>query len=385
MKRKLCLVLFVLFVSGGFISCATSVKKIQMIDALKAEKKFRLQADEMFVPEDTIKQKENDVPQDMSKIKIIYVNEIENPPPSKEYKVVKGDSLWAIARNNYGKGKIFDFLAEFNGIEAPYIIKENRGLKIPLNGEPHPRIVPQKVTETSAPLPEFNYRVMKNRTFGVGEKLVYAIKYFNVTAGFGTLEVKEITTINGRQAYHIVAEARTAPFFENFHRVRDTIESYMDVLGLFSHKYSKNLEEGKYKKSEFINFYPQRRIAIKRSGEQYVVPAYVQDVLSEMYFFRTMDINGKNEVVIDVCADDGKAYEVAVKKIGYERVSTDAGDFDCVVIKPMLKFEGIFQQKGEITIWMTNDENRIPVLVKSNIIIGSIDAVLQKATVVKAH
>ena len=63
----------------------------------------------------------------------------------------------------------------------------------------------------------------------------------------------------------------------------------------------------------------------------------------------------------------------------------DAGDFDCYHVRPFLKYEGIFRQKGDVDIWLTKDDNKMPVLVKSKIVIGTIDAVLQEATVVKAE
>jgi len=60
-----------------------------------------------------------------------------------------------------------------------------------------------------------------------------------------------------------------------------------------------------------------------------------------------------------------------------------AGTFDCIVVEPALKFEGLFQQKGKVTIWLTDDEHRVPVLIKTQIVIGTIDIVLREAKIVE--
>ncbi|MFP4466252.1 MAG: DUF3108 domain-containing protein [Candidatus Goldiibacteriota bacterium] len=292
-----------------------------------------------------------------------------------KYKVVKGDSLWKIAEEFLDSPLLWRDIAEINDIEAPYIIRPGRILEMPVPGE---TAGGKRKAEK-----KFKYRTLENNAFGAGEKLVYAVKYFGVTAGHGIIEVEGIEEYRGRQVYKISAVAKTSSFFDNFHRVRDRIESYMDVSGLFSWRYSKKLEEGSYRAFSEIEFDHKTETAVKHTGETYDVPAFVQDVLSELFYVRTLDLNEKDDIYINVCADDGKAYEIWVEKLGYETVKTDAGEFDCIKIRPHLKYEGIFRQKGDVDIWLTNDEHKIPVLVKSAIVIGTIDAVLQEARIVE--
>jgi hypothetical protein len=307
----------------------------------------------------------------------------ENKKQPRYYTALEDDTMWSIARKNYPSPLCWMAIAEANNIKPPYYVHKDQKFLLPdIDAKTFKDPVCPRPKNTKK---QFEYRTVENKCFGVGEKLVYDVKYFNVTAGIGILEIKEMAEINGRQAYHIVATARTAPFFETFYRVDDTIESYMDVLGLFSLKYSKKLEEGTYKAFSEIEFFPEQQLAIKYTKEQYKVPSFVQDVLSELYYFRNIDMTGKDEVYIDVCADEGKPYQVLVKKIGKERVTVDAGTFDCTIIRPYLKFEGIFRQKGEVDIWITDDANKVPVLLKSHIAIGSVDAVLQSATIVEAE
>lgn len=305
----------------------------------------------------------------------LEMQEKENWP--KEYKVKKGDSLWKIARGFYGRGIGWGGIAQLNGIKAPYIIRPGRLLMIPEFTVVEKKDVPS--TEVKKP---FEYRVIPNKAWAVGEKLVFAVRYFNITAGFGTLEVKALEEFNGRPVYHLEITARTAPFFETFYRVNDVISSWMDAYGLFSWKYSKRLEEGNYRNYTDIVFDHENEIAIKNNGERCKITRFCQDIVSEFYYFRAV-YRGEEEFFIDVASDECKIYNVKVKKIGYERVKTDAGVFDCVVVQPMLAYEGIFRQQGEIFIWLTNDQYLMPVMVKSKIFIGSIDAVLIDARVVR--
>ena len=109
------------------------------------------------------------------------------------------------------------------------------------------------------------------------------------------------------------------------------------------------------------------------------MPINSQDVFSCFYLFRTMPMEvGKSSTIV-ATADDMKTYDVKVDVLRKEHIKTLAGDFDCVVVQPHLSFQGLFQQKGEVYIWLTDDQRRIPVMVKSKIAIGSININLQDA------
>jgi hypothetical protein len=108
----------------------------------------------------------------------------------------------------------------------------------------------------------------------------------------------------------------------------------------------------------------------------YPVPDRIQDALSSLYYVRTRDdfINGK-EIVVDV-HDGDKTYAVEVHVMDKEQVKTPAGKFDTIKVKTYPKYEGVFMHKGEIYMWLTDDARKIPVLMKSEISIGSIMATL---------
>jgi hypothetical protein len=294
----------------------------------------------------------------------------------KKYSVKQGDTLWNISKAQFQSGIYWKKIAEDNGIKEPFFVRPGMEL-----------LIGQDIDHVAAGKGEkpFEYRVVSNRAFGVGEKLTFSVKYFGIVAGFATLEVRDIETINGRKTYLIAATAKTAPFFEGMYRVRDLITSNMDILGMFSWKYSKKLEEGKYRNDSYMEFDHKAGLAKKKDGKECAVPAFVQDVLSEFYYYRVLFTGKEKELFIDTASDECKSERVAIQTIGEERIKVDAGEFDTWHVRPFLKYEGVFRQKGDVDIWLTKDENKVPVMVKSRILIGTIDVELQEAVVVKAE
>jgi hypothetical protein len=105
------------------------------------------------------------------------------------------------------------------------------------------------------------------------------------------------------------------------------------------------------------------------------VPERVQDVLSSLYYVRTMEIEVGKSLFIDNHADE-KNYPLEVRVLKIERVKVPAGTFECFVLEPILKASGIFQHKGRLTVWLSTDPSHIPVMMKSSVAIGAINAVL---------
>ncbi len=212
--------------------------------------------------------------------------------------------------------------------------------------------------------------------FGVGEKLVYAVQYGIINAGEATLEVRNIAVIDSTPCYYIVSNARTNDVFSVFYKVRDRYVSLMDTTELVSLRYEKHLREGKYKNDRKVLFDQKKHVAYYEDKE-IPIPPRTQDVLSSMYYVRTLPL-GVGHTVAIANNTDGKNYPLVVKVLGKERVTVEAGTFDCLVVEPFLRYPGIFQQKGRVKIWVTDDRYKIPVLVKSKVIIGEVSAVLKE-------
>lgn len=303
-------------------------------------------------------------------------------PLTRTVQVVKGDNLWDLSRHLLGRGALYPVIAQANGIQAPWVLQPGQVLQVPgaapLGSLPAVTVTPLQRRKDEAA--QYGWARQPNHAYTVGEKLTFAVQYGAITAGYATLSIPEAVLVNGRPCFHILAEARTHPFFETFFKVRDRIESYIDVDHGFPWRYEKHLREGGYSADAFYLF-DQRlgRITEPDKGHEAPMPIGSQDVISCFYWFRNLPLKVGDEASITVTADDMKTYDLRVNVLRKERVSTLAGDFDTVLVQPHLKFQGVFQQKGEVFLWLTDDARRIPVKIRSKIAIGSININLQNA------
>lgn len=219
--------------------------------------------------------------------------------------------------------------------------------------------------------------------FGEGEKLVFAVQYGIITAGEATLEVRNVSFIDSTPCYNIVSNARTNEVFSKVFKVRDRFVSLMDTTDLVSLRYEKHLREGDFKKDESVRFDQKRHKAIYADREVTIAPR-TQDVLSSMYYLRTLPLKVGQSIAL-ANHTNGKNYPLVIKVLAEERVTVDAGTFDCLVVEPFLREPGLFRQKGRLTVWVTNDKYRIPVLMKSKVIIGAVSAVLKDYTLANKY
>ncbi len=172
--------------------------------------------------------------------------------------------------------------------------------------------------------------------------------------------------------------------------MEDVIDSYMDKSGLYSWKFDKRLREGSYKIDLLIDYQPgdslakvaytryDRRMRISEESKYNVkVPAYPYDVLAAFYYTRTHELEiGKSISIVN--HDHKKIYNLLVKIHRRDTIQTDAGTFRCLVVEPLLQGEGIFQQKGKLLVWLTDDKFKLPVQMTSEIAVGSITAEIEE-------
>jgi hypothetical protein len=219
------------------------------------------------------------------------------------------------------------------------------------------------------------FRKMENKAFKEGEKLTFDVKYGFVTAGIATMQVPSIKRISGRDAYHVTFEVNTVPSFDLFYRVRDRYETYIDVEGLFPWRFEQHIREGSYSR-DFAAFFDQRRGKAKTSEGSYDIPKYVHDIVSAFYFARTLDYSGMqvgDRINLKNFYKD-KVHDLDVKYHGKETITVPAGKFDCIIVEPLVREGGLFKSEGNIIVWLTDDDIKMPVRVKTKVIVGAIDA-----------
>jgi len=250
-------------------------------------------------------------------------------------------------------------------------------LAVILTGLYFSRIVPGMASaETDSPPPDDTGidRYVENLAFGIGEKLTFDIGYGFINAGYATMEIADLIEYNGRPCYLAVSTANSNKFFSSFYRVEDRVESVIDATGLFSWHFEKKLKEGNYRSNKSYSF-DQEKHVVYYDDDTLEISSYVQDALSILYFVRTQELKIGESIFIDNFTD-GKLYPMEVRVLGRETVKVKAGKFDCIVLEPLLLSAGVFKHEGKLKVWMTDDRLRLPVLMKSKVLVGSISAEL---------
>ncbi len=213
--------------------------------------------------------------------------------------------------------------------------------------------------------------------FQPGERLVYELKWEFIKAGEASLSVMPVTTVDGQEAFHFVMTAKTVPFIDLFYKVRDRIDAYTDIGLGHSVFYKKKQREGKTRRDIVVIFdWKDHRAQYIKSGKPRdpidLMPGTF-DPLSAFFYVRTIPPEpGK---FIERPVTDGKrnvtGRATVVRK---ERIEIDGKDHDAYLIEPELKhIRGVFEKSEDasIQVWISADHRRIPLRVKSKVVVGS--------------
>ena len=213
-----------------------------------------------------------------------------------------------------------------------------------------------------------------SRPFVVGERLSYDVQFGVIKVGTGSMEVRGIDTVRGRSAYHTTFRISGGiPLFS----VEDVFESWFATDDLASLRFIQDQNEGTKERQHHYEIFPERRTYDDLTDEKPEQPS-VADPLDDgsfVYFVRTVPL------------EVGKTYEfqryfkpdrnpVTIRVLRRERVKVPAGTFDAVVIQPVIKTKGVFSEDGHAELWISDDERRMILQMKSRLSFGSLDLYL---------
>jgi len=216
----------------------------------------------------------------------------------------------------------------------------------------------------------------QNTAFLGNETLTYKVYYRVANVYFGAGEAVFHTTIeqlNGKTVYHIVGDGKTYSFYDNFFKVRDKYETFIDTATIQPLKFIRNINEGGYKKYENVSFNKTVNTAITSDGV-FKVPGCVQDVMSAIYYARNIDFSKMkpdDKIPFSMFLDN-QVYNLYIRYVGKETIKTKYGKFRTIKIKPLLIKGTIFEGGEKMTVWVSDDGNHIPVRVESPISVGSV-------------
>ncbi len=218
----------------------------------------------------------------------------------------------------------------------------------------------------------------------LGERMKFSIRWFGIEVGTADVWVKEITKIKGRDAYHIVVNAKSNRIIDFVYPVRDEHHSYVDVQHFYSLRYERNIREGTYRADEVMEYDQvnhKARYESKRSGDikEMLIPKNVQDQLSCTFWFRVQEMKPGDKIKIPINVDE-KNWNLEVDVQAIEMIHVDGfGKVPAIRAEPFARFQGLFVRRGRAWGWMSADERRIPLIMKTKVpILGTINMVIIK-------
>jgi hypothetical protein len=209
--------------------------------------------------------------------------------------------------------------------------------------------------------------------FAVGERLEYDVRFGPWKVGSGTMEVSGIAHVRGRETYHTVFTVRGGNFA---YRVNDRYESWIDTRTGNSLRYRQDQHEGNRDVERNFEFFPERAVFTENDEPEEPSVANPLDDGSFIYFLRTIPLNvGETYSFERYFRPDRNP--VTIRVLRRERIRVPAGEFDAIVLQPIIKSRGLFGENGHAEVWLSDDENHIMLQMKSGLKIGSLNLYLK--------
>lgn len=217
---------------------------------------------------------------------------------------------------------------------------------------------------------------IRNHAFKAEEEVRMKVFYSTLGMYVGAGEAvftASLERFNGKPVYHFTGDGKTYSFFDNFFKVRDKYESYVDTSTMLPYKFVRNVDEGGYKKYNNVTFNQDANTAVSTNGV-FKVTDCIQDVVSMVYYARNIDFSKykpDDKIPFDMFLDD-EVFHLYIRYLGKEKIKTRYGKFNAIKIKPLLIKGTIFEGGEKMTAWLSDDPNHLLLRVESPIAVGSI-------------
>ncbi|MDB5263351.1 MAG: ATP-dependent exodnase [Adhaeribacter sp.] len=221
-------------------------------------------------------------------------------------------------------------------------------------------------------------RRVEQDSFSTGEVLRYKVHYGMINAAEAVIDIApDIQRVNNRPCYKANVYGKTIGSFDFFLRIRDTWRSYIDTAAILPQRFHRNIEEGKYRKKENVNFDHYRNLATvedKKRTENFKIPENVQDIVSGFYYMRTLNLEKYKvgDLIQLQGFFDDEVYDFTVVFQGREIIDTKAGSIRAFRLVPKLPANKLFSGENAVSVYLSDDKNKIPVMIKAEMLVGSI-------------
>jgi hypothetical protein len=235
-----------------------------------------------------------------------------------------------------------------------------------------------------------------NQAFTFGEELQFEVSYGWLNLAEAKLEVgKKAILENARPHFKIDAYGKTKGAATIFGRVNDNWGTHMDTGSLLPSLSYRHIEEGNYRKHEKVFFDQEKKIAKMelydrenknlKEVKEYKLPGNVQDLISGFYFLRTMNLENlkKGQQILITGFFDKEIFNLKLTYEGTEKLQTNLGEKETYIFSPQMPKNKLFRGEYPVKVWVTKDQNKIPVKIKANLFIGSLNIEITSANGLK--
>jgi hypothetical protein len=221
----------------------------------------------------------------------------------------------------------------------------------------------------------------KEEAFTVGEWFKFRIHYGLLNAGYATVEVKD-ATLNNKKVFHVVGKGYTTGMSRFFFKVDDLYESYFDKETGIPYQFVRKIDEGGYTKNQegFFN-HSDNKVFVKdyknKTQKTLEIVKNAQDILSTFYYLRNYPTIDKlvpgESVAVDMFFDD-ETTKFKLRFLGREDISTKFGIVPAMIFRPLVQSGRVFKEEESLTVWVSDDSNKLPLRIKASLAVGSIKA-----------
>ncbi|GER58822.1 hypothetical protein ULMA_09300 [Patiriisocius marinus] len=223
----------------------------------------------------------------------------------------------------------------------------------------------------------------QEQAYGDGEWFKFRVHYGLITAGYATLKVDN-AMVDGKEVYHIQGEGHTTGMTRWVFNVEDYYQSYVDRELDIPYRFVRKINEGGYKKDIMIDFDHDNQKAIvnnykHKTSEEVLLPDNAQDMVSSFYYLRnqldTENLKVGHTVDMNMFFDRG-THKFRLKFLGRETLNTTFGKVPTLIFRPYVESGRVFKEEESLTVWVTDDKNKMPILIKADLMVGSLKASL---------
>jgi hypothetical protein len=207
--------------------------------------------------------------------------------------------------------------------------------------------------------------------FRAGETLTYQMKVNVLKAGTATLTVLGVETVQGRPTYHTAFDIKGRVLFK---KVENHYESWFDTTTMASLRHIQRVNDGENENKEY-HFYPERRVYV-RNGEERPSVEYPLDEGSFIYSLRALPLEVGKTYTINRYYN-AERNPIVVTIVRRERIKVPAGEFDAIVVRPVVKSRGLFGEAAKAEVWLSDDSSRKLLKLRSGLPVGTLQLELK--------